>query len=120
MKICTEDRLATETPTLLDCAHDFCRATHKLIKKQCELKFHYFTSKKRPHYQQHTAALMFEELSRIPYEKRVKMAVSNVRKLLKYVENFGKGVRQRSIRSDTTNENADSLLQYLYTKVACK
>ena len=26
-------RLATETPTLLDGAHDFCRATHELIKK---------------------------------------------------------------------------------------
>ena len=45
-------RLATETPTSLDCANDFCIATHELIKKQCELKLHYFTSKKRPHFQQ--------------------------------------------------------------------
>ena len=53
-------------------------------------------------------------------KKTVKMAVSNVRKLLEYRESFGKGVRQRSARSDTTKENAGSLPQYLYIKVVCK
>ena len=49
-----------------------------------------------------------------------KEQVHHVRKFLEYRENFGKGVRQRSVRSDTTKENAGSLPQYLYTKVACK
>ena len=53
-------------------------------------------------------------------KRTVKMAVSNVRKLREYRKNFGNGVWQRSVRSDTTKENADSLPQYLYIKVACK
>ncbi|MES9905412.1 MAG: hypothetical protein ABW168_22390 [Sedimenticola sp.] len=44
-------RLETETPTVLDVAHDFCRATHELMKKQCQHKFHYFTSKKKAYYE---------------------------------------------------------------------
>ena len=51
-------------------------------------------------------------------KKTVKMAVSNVRKLLEYRENFGKDVRQRSVRSGT-KETAGSLPQDPYTKVAC-
>ena len=45
-------------------------------------------------------------------KKTVKIAVSNVQKLQEYMENFGKGVQQRSVRSDS-KENAASLPQYL-------
>ena len=59
----------------------------------------------------HATALKFKELPRISKKKKkVKMAVSSVQKFLENMENFGNGMRQKS---DTTKENAGSLLQYL-------
>ena len=46
--------------------------------------------------------LLFQNLLKITPEKPIKLCREDVKLLLQFKEKYGKGVRQRSVRSDTT------------------
>ena len=58
--------------------------------------------------------LLFQNLLKIKPEIPVKLSRDDVKLLLEYRERFGKGVRQRSVRADTTKYNAGTLPLHLY------
>ena len=107
-------RLRVETPSVLDCARDFIRGVLELIKKRTLCGFHYFTSKKSSEYEIPRGTLLFQNLLKIKPEIPVKLSRDDVKLLLEYRERFGKGVRQRSVRADTTKYNAGTLPLHLY------
>ena len=95
-------RLRVEPPTVLDCARDFIRGILELIKKRTLCGFHYFTSKKTTEYEIPGGTLLFQNLLKIKPEILIKFSRDDVKLLLEYRERYGKGVRQRSVRADTT------------------
>ena len=58
--------------------------------------------------------LLFQYLLKITPEKPVKLCRENVKLLLQFREKYGKGVRQRSVRSDTTKYRPGTLPLNLY------
>jgi hypothetical protein len=107
-------RLRVDTSSVLDCARDFVRGLLEFVKKRTLCGFHYFTSKKSPGYEAPKGMLLFQYLLKITPEKPVKLCRENVKLLLQFREKYGKGVRQRSVRSDTTKYRPGTLPLNLY------
>ena len=107
-------RLRVETPTVLDCAQDFIRAVIESVKRQTLCGYHYFTSQKRTGYETPSGLMKVNELPKLNRNKICKMSDNQMKALLTFRERFGKGVRQRSVRSDTTKHNAGTLPINLY------
>ena len=71
--------------------------------------------KKRKHYEALSGFLKVEDLPRLKHPTANKLNENEVKALLRYREMYGKGVRQRSVRADTTKYNAGTLPLNLYT-----
>ena len=108
-------RLKTDTPTVLDCSRDFMKGVSECMKKQTLCGFHYFTSQKRKHYEAMSGFLKMEDLPRLKSPIAKKLKENELKVMLQSRERYGRGVRQRSVRADTTKYNAGTLPLNLYS-----
>ncbi|CAG2229874.1 unnamed protein product [Mytilus edulis] len=60
-------------------------------------------------YKSRRGTLLFQNLLKFKPEIPIKLSRDDVKLLLEYTERYGKDVRQRSVRADTTNYNAGTL-----------
>ncbi|CAC5420038.1 unnamed protein product [Mytilus coruscus] len=92
------------------------RGVLELLKRLSWCGFHYCTSKNRSTYEEVKKHFFpFDErLVRTKGERVHALPKEDVRLLLEFREKFGKGVRQRSVRSDNTKFNAGTLPLVLY------
>ena len=58
----------------------------------------------------------FKDLPVVHHEKPVNLSVEDTASLLEYRSRFGRCVRQRTVRGDTTKERPGNLPQYMYKR----
>ena len=107
-------RLRTETPSVLDCARDFLKGVIECVKRVSLCGFHYFTSRKKSGYEIPKEYLFIEQFPKFKHDKPPNITREDIKTMYEYREKFGKGLRQRSIRSDTTKYNAGTLPLNMY------
>ncbi|CAC5406515.1 unnamed protein product [Mytilus coruscus] len=100
-------RLKTEKPSVLDCARDFLRGVVECVKRVSLCGYHYFTSKKKSGYESPKQYLSLEQFPKFQRGKPSSVSKEDVKLLFEFRERYGKGVRQRSVRADTTKFNTD-------------
>ncbi|CAC5363689.1 unnamed protein product [Mytilus coruscus] len=107
-------RLKTETPSVLDCARDFLRGVVECVKKVSLCGYHSFTSKKTSGYESPKQYLSLEQFPKFQRDKPSSVSKEDVKLLFEFRERYGTGVRQRSVRADTTKFNAGTLPLNMY------
>ncbi|VDH94736.1 Hypothetical predicted protein [Mytilus galloprovincialis] len=101
-------RLTTETPSGLDCARDFLRGVVECVKRVSLCEYHYFTSKKTSGYESPKQYLSLVQFPKFQRDKPYSISKEDVKLVFEFRERYGKGVRQRSVRADTTKFNAET------------
>ena len=110
-------RQVTDTPTVLDCAMNFVEAADEMLKKIAWPGYLCFTREKE-HYELPTDfSVKYEDLLPVPQEPTTNISKEDVKLLNDSRNEFGRGVRQQSVRNSFTKDKAGTLPFYMYTSL---
>ena len=101
---------------MLGTAMYFTNATEELLKQMTWSRFHVCTSDVTPFYETpELEGVFYDDLIKIPQCSIVKFPKDDIRKLLTWRQDFGKGIRQQAIRSAYTKDRSGTLPLYIYS-----
>ena len=83
------------------------------MKKQTQCGF-FYNIKCKTIYSDPPGFLKIEDMPKLKKESPVTMSKQNLAKLLAYRSNFGRDMRQRAVRADTTKDTPGTLPMYMY------
>ncbi|KAJ7384367.1 hypothetical protein OS493_022480 [Desmophyllum pertusum] len=113
----SEMRQVTDTPTVLDCAMNFVEAADETLKRIAWPGYICFTREKDHYELPSDFTVKYEDLLPVPQEPTTYLNKEDVKLLNDWRNEFGRGVRQQSIRNSFTKDKAGTLLFYMYTSV---
>ena len=94
----------------------FTNATEELLKQMTWPRFHVCTSDVTPFYETpRLEGVFYDDLMKIPQCSIVKLPKDDIRKLLTWRQDFGKGIRQQAIRSAYTKDRSGTLPLCIYS-----
>ncbi|KAJ7384374.1 hypothetical protein OS493_022487 [Desmophyllum pertusum] len=110
-------RQVTDTPTVLDCAMNFVEAADETLKRIAWPGYICFTREKDHYELPSDFTVKYEDLLPVPQEPTTCLNKEDVKLLNDWRNEFGRGVRQQSIRNSFTKDKAGTLPFYMYTSV---
>jgi len=113
----SEMRQVTDTPTVLDCAMNFVEAADETLKSIAWPGYICFTREKGHYELPSDFSVKYEDLLQVPQEPTTCLNKEDVKLLNDWRNEFGRGVRQQSVRNSFTKDKAGTLPFYMYTSV---
>lgn len=113
----SEMRQVTDTPTVLDCAMNFVEAADETLKSIAWPGYICFTREKEHYELPSDFSVKYEDLLQVPQEPTTCLNKEDVKLLNDWRNEFGRGVRQQSVRNSITKDKAGTLPFYMYTSV---
>ena len=113
----SEMRQVTDTPTVLDCAMTFVEAADETLKRIAWPGFVCFTKEKHHYVLPSGFPVNYTDLHPVPQEPTTPPSKEDVKLLNDWRNEFGRGVRQQSVRSSFTKDKAGTLPFYMYMSV---
>lgn len=113
----SEMRQVTDTPNVLDCAINFVEVEDEMFKRIAWPGYICFTREKE-HYELPTDfSVKDEDQLQVPQEPTTRISKEDIKLLNDCGNEFGRGVRQQSVRNSFTKDKAGTLPFYMYTPV---
>ena len=113
----SEMRQVTDTPTVLDCAMNFVEAADETLKSIAWPGYICFTREKEHYELLSDFTVKYEDLLPVPQEPTTCLNKEDVKLLNDWRNEFGRGVRQQSVRNSFTKDKAGTLPFYMYRSV---
>ena len=113
----SEMRQVTDTPTVLDCAMNFVEAADETLKRIAWPGYICFTREKEHYELPSDFSVKYEDLLQVPQEPTTCLNKEDVKLLNDWRNEFGRGVRQQSVRNSFTKDKAGTLPFYMYISV---
>ncbi|PFX30358.1 hypothetical protein AWC38_SpisGene4832 [Stylophora pistillata] len=110
-------RQVTDTPTVLDCAMNFVEAADDTLKRIAWPGYVCFTREKQHYELPSQFSIKYEDLLPVPREPATFLNKEDIKRLNNWRNDFGRGVRQQSVRNSFTKDKAGTLSFYMYTSV---
>lgn len=111
----SEMRQVTDTPTVLDCAMNFVEAADETLKRIAWPGYICFTREKEHYELPSDFSVKYEDLLPVPQEPCTSLNKEDITLLNDWRNEFGRGVRQQSVRNSFTKDKAGTLPFYMYT-----
>lgn len=105
-------RQVTDTPTVLDCAMYFVEAADEALKRIAWPSYIYFTREKQHYELPSKFSIKYEDLLPVPREPTKFLNKEDIKRLNDWRNEFGRGVRQQSVRNSFTKDKAGTLPFY--------
>ena len=110
----SELRQVTDTPTVLDCAMNFVEAADETLKRIAWPGYICFTREKQHYELPSHFSIKYEDLLPVPQEPTTFLNKEDIKRLNDWRNEFGRGVRQQSVRNSFTKDKAGTLPFYMY------
>lgn len=108
-------RSRNDMPTVIEFAHLFGPTIQESLKQITHTGFKYYTSASSYYEVPDAMECTFRELPTIAFPSSVKMSKEDEKLMRDWRDSFGKPVRQRTVRNQTTKDNVGTLPLFAYT-----
>ena len=109
-------RQVTDTPTVLHCAMNFVGAADETLKRIAWPGCICSTREKQHYGLPSRFSIKYEDLLPVPQESTMFLNNEDIKRLNDWRNEFGRRVRQQSVRNSFTKDKAGTLPFYIYTK----
>ena len=111
----SEMRQVTDTPTVLHCAMNFVGAADETLKRIAWPGCICSTREKQHYGLPSQFSIKYEDLLPVPQESTMFLNNEDIKRLNDWRNEFGRRVRQQSVRNSFTKDKAGTLPFYIYT-----
>ncbi|KAL9976772.1 hypothetical protein ACROYT_G014102 [Oculina patagonica] len=108
-------RSRNDMPTVLEFAHLFAPTIRESLKQLTDTGFLYYTSPSSYYEAPETMQLAFQALPSVPCQSSVQMTKEDQQLMRDWRDNYGKPVRQLTVRNQSTKDNVGTLPIFVYT-----
>ena len=108
-------RSRNDMPTALEFAHLFGPTIRETLKQLTDTDYVYYTAPSSHYEAPEMMKLSFRELPSVPFPISIEMGKEDQKILRDWRDNFGKPVRQLTVRNQSTKDNVGTLPIFAYT-----
>ena len=108
-------RSRNDMSTVLEFAYLFVPTIHESLTQLTDTGFVYYTSPHSYYEAPKSTKIPFRDLPSMPYPASMEMSKEGQKMMRDWRDNFGKPVRQLTVRDQSTKDNVGTLPLYAYT-----